>query len=666
MAELAGVLVGNFFLLECLAREGMVETYRARPTTRGGFDVVLRLFRPEFPDATSFREHFASEVEKVWHCHHEHIQPLFEFGTGDDLLYCATLCTEAETLEHFLKRQPEQYLPVPLVVRFMTQLCAALHTAHEHGIVHGNIQPSSILLQNEEHLLLTHFGMKRAYQDGEPLVAQIQEGNAAYTAPEQALGMVRSASDIYALGVLLYRLLTGTLPYDDRDAGEIALKHTNEPIPSLRSLRPELPEALELVVYAALSKSPEARFLDASALAQALHSALIPEGQQVVPSTPERRIAVRSRRTRFTWSRAASLLTLSVLLFSLLGASFFVLSLPPGLTGLPGLSFLNFRHSRILGHPPGSSSTTVHVTPTMLPVTPTTGLNFPNRPAPTGVVSQNPIARGTAIVTPPTTPTTSSFRCVSGSLSMDGSQSLGVLLQQANSDYQKACPDMTISLTGNGSRSALNSLQQNTVDVAASDLTARPTRNLADHAVAAMLYTLIVSPDVQIGTLSSATIQDIYQGRITNWSQVGGPDEAITVFQHSSNDTVAAIFRAFVLNGISEHVRGTRLRNDWVQAVAQTPGAISYVSLADAQAASVSIVGIDGVLPSLQALQQGAYPFWSVEHLYTQGDGTPQFQAYLSFLRSTQENTVFAQDGAVPMSAITPDVLSSHLPGSEI
>jgi hypothetical protein len=75
MSELTGVMVGNYFLLECLGREGMVERYRARPTTRGGFDVVLRLFRPQFPDPLAFQEHFASEVEKAWHCNHEHIQP---------------------------------------------------------------------------------------------------------------------------------------------------------------------------------------------------------------------------------------------------------------------------------------------------------------------------------------------------------------------------------------------------------------------------------------------------------------------------------------------------------------------------------------------------------------------------------------------------------------
>src|SRR6202035_4967958 len=115
MAELAGVMVGNYFLLECLEREGMVETYRARPTTRGGCDVILRIFRPAFPDPTSFQEHFAAEVEKVWRCHHEHIQPLVEFGAGDGLLFSVTRVIEAETLEQFLKRTEGQLAPIPAI-----------------------------------------------------------------------------------------------------------------------------------------------------------------------------------------------------------------------------------------------------------------------------------------------------------------------------------------------------------------------------------------------------------------------------------------------------------------------------------------------------------------------------------------------------------------------
>src|SRR5215471_12675330 len=132
MTDLAGVTVGNYFLLECLGREGMIERYRARPITRGGVDVVLRLFRPPFPDPTAFQEHFPSEVEKVWRCNHEHIQPLLEFGAGDDLLFCVTEFTESGTLEQVLQKTENQdyFIPVSQLVGLITQLCAALQYAH--------------------------------------------------------------------------------------------------------------------------------------------------------------------------------------------------------------------------------------------------------------------------------------------------------------------------------------------------------------------------------------------------------------------------------------------------------------------------------------------------------------------------------------------------------
>lgn len=666
MAELAGVLVGNYFLLECLAREGMVETYRARPTTRGGYDVILRLFRPEFPDPTSFREHFAEEVQKVWRCHHDHIQPLLEYGAGDDLLYSATLVTDAVTLEQHLKRHPAQVLPVQLVVNFASQLCAALHCAHEQGIAHGNIQPSSVLVRQQEHLLLTHFSMRHVYQEGEPLVAQLNEGNAAYSAPEQALGMLLPTSDIYAMGVLLFRLLSGTLPYDGEDAEEITFKHANEPIPSLRMLRPDIPEALEMVVHTALSKSPEARFADASALAQALHSAMQPDHEFAVPSVPERRIVVRSRRTRFSWARVASLLTLTTLLCSLLGAALFVFLLPQRIFTLPGLSILNVGQVGITNHRMGNGASTLRVTPTVLPGTAMTPATGANSPSPTVNADQTPVLKSTVVVSPNDTPTPSPLNCVSGTLSMDGAQNLRVLLQQVNSDYQKLCPGMAFSVSGSSSRYALNALQQNHVDVAISDLSARPTRTLTDHPIVAMLYAIILSPDVQISELSSASIRDIYEGRVTNWSEIGGPDEPITVMQHPGNDTMTAIFRAFVLNGESEHVKGIKLKKGWAQAVAQTQGAISYVTLAEAQSAQVDIVGIDGVLPTIQTLLEGSYPFWSIEHLYTQGNGTAQFQAYLLFLLNKQETAIFAQNGAVPIKMLSQSILATHLSGPEI
>ena len=129
-----------------------------------------------------------------------------------------------------------------------------------------------------------------------PLVSQISEGDPTY-APEQALGMVMPANDIYALGVLLYRLLGGALPYNDENASEIALKHAEEPIPSLRAVRPNIPEALDLVVQVALDKTPGARFPSAAALAQALNEATMVEESRIVSDSPQRLVVVRARRT---------------------------------------------------------------------------------------------------------------------------------------------------------------------------------------------------------------------------------------------------------------------------------------------------------------------------------------------------------------------------------
>lgn len=688
MAELAGVMVGNYFLLECLSREGMVETYRARPTTRGGYDVILRLYRPQFPDPTGFRDAFASEVEKVWRCQHPHIQPLLEYGTGADLLYSVSpLPEDGETLETLLARQPEHVLPLPLVLRFVTQTCAALQYAHEHNIVHGNIQPSSILVSDEEEVRITNFGMRRIYHNGDPLTAEIDMGNAAYMAPEQSLGIVYPASDIYAVGVLLFRLLTGQLPYDGDSAGEIAMRHTDAPIPSLRALRPDLPEELELVVRVALSKSPDARFPGTADLAQALISAVVPDAPQIIPDTPERRVSVHARRTRFTWARAASFLALLMLIFGLVSASIFVFSSPQHLHQISNLPFLHHGATvtTTTATVPGTAPPGTVLTPTVEITGPGSGSNPGVGPAnnatppasghqpptpqatPTPPVSTTPAPTPTATATPGP----SSFTCTAGSFSIAAPSNLAPLLQYISNDYQSACPGTTIALGGSTDRKNLNAVAQNQATLAACDLTALPQRNLSDFPLAASLYALIASPDVQqINGLSSAQIQAIYQGKLTNWSQLGGPNERVSIILRPASDAVNALFRSFVLNGAPIHVRGYRLKQDTpslvVQAVSQVAGAISIVPLVAAQGANVQVLAIDSVLPTAQNLLNGSYAFWGVDHLYTEGAATAQAQSYLQFIASGQEASVMIQLDAVPVNAIPQAMLASHLPGPEI
>ena len=672
MAELAGVTVGNYFLLECLGREGMVESYRARPTTRGGFDVVLRLFRPPFPDPTAFQEHFASEVEKVWRCHHEHIRQLLEFGSGEDLLYIVTEFPKEKTLEQVLEHgeNEEFFKSIPQIVRSITQVCATLDYAHKQHIVHGNIQPSSLLIQPDQNILLTNFSMKRIYQEGDPLVAQVEEGNAAYIAPEQVVGMLTPASDIYAVGVLLYRLLTGHLPYDGESAGEIALKHANEAIPSLRQLRPDLSEEVELVVRVALAKSPEARFQSADALVRALLAAIASDSPPIISVKPQRRIEVHSRRrTPFTWSRALSLIAILLVLLGLIGTLNFFSTLPLRVQDIPSLPFhANNQGSsvetKLREPPPANASDGVRSS------TPTP--NESNSPSqvhvtPSVVRSGAPIVSGTVITN---ISLTHSILCTSGDLKLDSSQNLQPLLQQVDVDYVNACHELTILLRGDGSRASLNKLEHGRIDVAGSDLTANPGRTLTDHPIGAMLYALIVSPDVDLNGLRRAEIQEIFDGHISNWAQVGGSNEAITVVLPPAGASIDAIFQAFVLNDVAEPVNAMRIEKDSptqvVQSVLQTPGAISFVPLVMAQESGMKILTIDGVAPGVQTLLEGTYVFWSVEHLYTQSDGSTAFQAYEQFLNSDQEQRVLVEFGIVPMNMIDQNILDSHSPEPEV
>jgi len=677
MAELAGVTVGNYFLLECLGREGMIESYRARPTTRGGFDVILRLFRPSFPDHAAFQEHFASEVEKVWHCHHEHIQPLLEFGSGEDLLFDVTEFPKDRTLEQVLEcgDDEEYFKSMPHIVHLITQVCTALQFAHQQNIVHGNIQPSSLLIQPDQNILLTNFSMKHIYQEGDPLVAQIEEGNAAYIAPEQVVGMITPASDIYAVGVLLYRLLTGHLPYEGESAGEIALKHANEAIPALRQLRPDLTETVELVVRVALAKSPEARFPSANALTKALLAAVASESTPIVTVKPQRRIEVNSRRrTSFKWSNALSLIAILLVLFGLIGTLNFFSTLPQHLEAIPGLQFhangqgsvVETKQGMRAGASPAPTATSNSITPSTQSSNGGTKLP-PFHVTPTVKRSGTPTVSGTVR---PIIPLTHNIFCASGTLKLDSSQNLLPLFQQVDVDYLNACHELTISLRGDGSRSSLNKLEHGRIDAAGSDITANPGRNLTDHPIGAMVYALIVSPDVVVKGLSTAEIQDIFDGHISNWAQVGGSNEAITVVLPPTGASINTIFQSFVLNDLAVEVDALRINKDSpamvVQSVLQTPGALSFVPLVIAQESGMNILAIDGVMPSVQTLLEGTYPFWSVEHFYTQNDGSAAVQGYEQLLNSDQEQQTLREFGVVPMKMLDQNVIDSHGSGPEV
>ena len=542
--------------------------------------------------------------------------------------------------------------------------------------MHGNIQPSSILLEGETELLLTNFSMKHIRQESDAVVAQVQEGNAAYIAPEQVVGILSPACDIYAMGVLLFRLLAGRLPYDGESVGEIALKHANQPIPSVREWRSDVSEAIELVVRVAMAKSPAARFPTAAAFVDALLAAIKNDAPPVVVVTPTRRIPVRARRTAMTWSRVFTLISVLVMLSVLAGIVFFFAATPFHLENLPFLPLQNLGQSGGFHINPGDGTTpTVRPTPASSPTSQHPG-NKGNAPTSSGQttpvagITPTPGTSPPAITNPDSTATPAPVVCVTGTLSIDGSPYLQAAMQQINSDYNAQCAGLQIGLRADGSR-ALNLVQHGHIDIADADVTAQTARNLTDHPLAALLYSLIASPDITLSGLSTAQIQAIYQGQLTNWSQLGGPNEAITLILPPSTSAISSIFHAFVLHGSPVQASAFTMKKDQparvAQLVSQIPGALGFVPLtvATSASASVQMLAIDGASANTQSLLAGTYTFWSIEHLYTLGSGTSQARTYIQFAASPQEMNVFSRFGAVPVGMIDPALVKSHVPGPQ-
>jgi serine/threonine protein kinase len=156
----------------------------------------------------------------------------------------------------------------------MQQLCSAMQYAHNHDVVHGNIKPTNVLVAADGRMLLTDFGIARSYDDSQQSLTQVGWGSAEYIAPEQSLGIVRRTSDVYSLGVLLFRILTGFPPFTGQTPVEVLLKHVRQPAPSARSLVPNISDAVDGVLQTALQKRSEERFASVDELQQAFLTAV--------------------------------------------------------------------------------------------------------------------------------------------------------------------------------------------------------------------------------------------------------------------------------------------------------------------------------------------------------------------------------------------------------
>jgi serine/threonine-protein kinase len=268
--HLQAALAPRYALGPLLAEGGTAHVWRATDT-RHARPVAIKVLKPELALALG-PGRFLREIRAAAQLQHPGILPLYDSGESDGLLWYAMPLVDGESLRDRLRR--ERQLPIEEAVRIARELAGALAYAHARGLVHRDVKPENVLLQ-QGHPLLADFGIAKAL--GEAGAAGLTSpgtalGTPAYMSPEQATGApLDGRADQYALGCVLYETLAGAPPFSGPDAAAVLARQLREPPPSIHVVRATVPEPLEAIVRRALAKAPDERHPDMEAFEEALH-----------------------------------------------------------------------------------------------------------------------------------------------------------------------------------------------------------------------------------------------------------------------------------------------------------------------------------------------------------------------------------------------------------
>ncbi len=306
-----GKTLGRYRLEASLGRGGMAEVFRAHDE-RLGRTVAVKVVLPAFASEPQFGERFLREARLVAGLEHPHILPVYDSGESDGVPYLVMPYLQGGTLVERLGAGP---LPPATALRWIGELAEALDAAHLRGVLHRDVKPANVLLGTGDRALLADFGIAKSAGGGTQLTATgVVIGTPTYMAPELAKGQPASrSSDLYALAVLAYEMLTGAPPFRGESALSLLHQHVSTPPPN-PSAGGTLPTEIDLVFVRALAKEPEQRFASCADFAQALRDALasvcgdgastVADARTVNLPTAERRpddLAIVAPKRRVSW-----------------------------------------------------------------------------------------------------------------------------------------------------------------------------------------------------------------------------------------------------------------------------------------------------------------------------------------------------------------------------
>ncbi len=291
-----GRLLGKRYeVLELIGGGGMALVYRAKDIYLYR-TVAVKVLREQFSSDEDFLTRFRHEAQAVASLSHVNIVNIYDVGWEEDIHYLVMELVEGKNLKKLIKERGTFSLEETASI--IGQICDALEHAHEHQIIHRDIKPHNIIITDSGRAKVTDFGIARAVSTATVIHTGSVLGSVHYFSPEQARGHIADErSDIYSLGVVIYEMLTGKLPFDGESTISVAMKKLHEDPVSPRKLNPDISEAMEKVILKAINQKPEARYQSVKALKEDLFSVTLDGSFKTLP---EEEPAVESKTSEDT------------------------------------------------------------------------------------------------------------------------------------------------------------------------------------------------------------------------------------------------------------------------------------------------------------------------------------------------------------------------------
>ncbi len=307
MPILPGENVGPYRIIEQLGSGGMATVFKAYHASLDRY-VAIKVLHPAFKQDPQFFERFKREARIVANLEHPNIIPVYDFNEHHGEPYLVMRFIEGDTLKAKMSHEP---MPRAQILRLMRPVCQALAYAHQQGVLHRDIKPSNIMLTSSDSVFLTDFGLARMVQAGESTLSQdMMVGTPQYISPEQAQGLkeLDGRTDIYSLGVVLYEMLTGRVPFSADTPFATIHDHIYTPLPLPSDINPKIEPAVERLLLKALAKNPADRFATVTDLLNALENTL----GAPIPAAAPAPVPAKKGVPWWVWAGSAALILLVV------------------------------------------------------------------------------------------------------------------------------------------------------------------------------------------------------------------------------------------------------------------------------------------------------------------------------------------------------------------